>query len=450
MLPLLPALLVAASLSAQIPHFPGLETGPHAIGFRAIETEDASRTERIVVDERGRITARIPRRIRIGVWYPAKPRANAATMRYRDYLALVGPGGDRQLRAALAFAARGEVPEEKMQALLATDAAAVRDLPPTRGRFPLIMTDLGVFNVADAEALASHGYVVAGVLFTDYLLMARPMPDTLERVARDLAFATARMKQEPNVDPARVGVKLFSASVAAATLLQFREQPFDAVVSWEGWDGFDYGESLFRSSDGNPIHDRAPRLQIFGGTDELRSHRSSRFFESLRYATRVAVEMKALGHRDFSATAVLLAPENRARSEGYAETVRLTRLFFDATLRGRTAAFDAVTLDPSFATITRRAALTPPPPQQELIAMTETASGVRALQELYERMRAADPDLRLFPEVLANTLGYRALAEQRVADAVVILRMNAEAYPQSANAQDSLREALAALEQTKR
>lgn len=49
-----------------------------------------------------------------------------------------------------------------------------------------------------------------------------------------------------------------------------------------------------------------------------------------------------------------------------------------------------------------------------------------------------------FPEQLLNSLGYSLLRRQKTPEAVAVFRINAEAYTESANAHDSLGEALAA------
>lgn len=58
--------------------------------------------------------------------------------------------------------------------------------------------------------------------------------------------------------------------------------------------------------------------------------------------------------------------------------------------------------------------------------------------------RRRNPKVVLFPELEMNTYGYRRLQAGHADEAVAIFRMNADAYPRSANACDSLSEALIA------
>jgi pimeloyl-ACP methyl ester carboxylesterase len=70
--------------------------------------------------------------------------------------------------------------------------------------------------------------------------------------------------------------------------------------------------------------------------------------------------------------------------------------------------------------------------------------GPEAATRLLRAARAADRAAVLFSEVEVNGRGYRQLASGAVAEAVAAFRLNAEAYPASANTHDSLGEALLA------
>jgi tetratricopeptide (TPR) repeat protein len=64
-----------------------------------------------------------------------------------------------------------------------------------------------------------------------------------------------------------------------------------------------------------------------------------------------------------------------------------------------------------------------------------TIAAYRELREQFYGRGAFD-----FGEATLNTLGYALLGEAKPADAVAIFRLNAEQYPESANAWDSLGE----------
>lgn len=69
--------------------------------------------------------------------------------------------------------------------------------------------------------------------------------------------------------------------------------------------------------------------------------------------------------------------------------------------------------------------------------------GPYKFHQLILNMRKADPRSRVASEAGMNGLGYNFLGDRKYADAIAILRMNTEDFPNSANTYDSLAEALA-------
>lgn len=61
--------------------------------------------------------------------------------------------------------------------------------------------------------------------------------------------------------------------------------------------------------------------------------------------------------------------------------------------------------------------------------------------EAYKRIKRETPHVNVVSENRLNTLGYSLLQEKKIAEAIAILKVNAELYPQSANVYDSLGEA---------
>jgi len=68
---------------------------------------------------------------------------------------------------------------------------------------------------------------------------------------------------------------------------------------------------------------------------------------------------------------------------------------------------------------------------------TERGGATRAAQ-LFREARRRDPTAVLFPESMLNQLGYSRLQEGSADEAIDLFKLNVEAYPASANAQDSL------------
>ena len=77
----------------------------------------------------------------------------------------------------------------------------------------------------------------------------------------------------------------------------------------------------------------------------------------------------------------------------------------------------------------------------DVLSTTLKEKGVEAMVAQFHSLKSgADPDLYV-AESEINTLGYRLLSRQQVKEAIEVLKLNVEAYPQSANVYDSLGEA---------
>ncbi len=75
------------------------------------------------------------------------------------------------------------------------------------------------------------------------------------------------------------------------------------------------------------------------------------------------------------------------------------------------------------------------------LANTIERRGIDAAVQQYRALRAAPPSNFNFDEGELNSLGYRLMRNERLSEAIRIFQLNAEAYPKSSNAYDSLGEA---------
>lgn len=67
--------------------------------------------------------------------------------------------------------------------------------------------------------------------------------------------------------------------------------------------------------------------------------------------------------------------------------------------------------------------------------------GVERARQVFEEAKKRDAQAILFQEETLNNLGYKLIGKGRLQDAIEILRLNTEAYPQAFNTYDSLAEA---------
>jgi pimeloyl-ACP methyl ester carboxylesterase len=77
-------------------------------------------------------------------------------------------------------------------------------------------------------------------------------------------------------------------------------------------------------------------------------------------------------------------------------------------------------------------------PASEFWAILDQPGGVARAVQVFHDARQRDPHVFLFPEFDMNQAGYERLQAGQSKDAIELFKLNAEAYPTSANAQDSL------------
>jgi len=88
------------------------------------------------------------------------------------------------------------------------------------------------------------------------------------------------------------------------------------------------------------------------------------------------------------------------------------------------------------------AAVTPKPsPMRDFWQHAEKPDQIQAAIKIFHDQRGRNPQAIVFPEAALNLLGYRYLQTGNTKEAVSIFKLNAEAYPSSANTYDSLGDA---------
>jgi putative CocE/NonD family hydrolase len=80
------------------------------------------------------------------------------------------------------------------------------------------------------------------------------------------------------------------------------------------------------------------------------------------------------------------------------------------------------------------------PTQDEFFEIIKT-EGAQKGEEIFHNVREAYPDTLFFAERRMNGLGYKLLFSDKIGEAIVVFRMNIEAYPDAWNVYDSMAEA---------
>lgn len=297
----------------------GLSPGPHAVGFKSLWRLDYSRRYNMTFpDKTVYARGKAPRPILVNQWYPAGKAAGSRGMPHRDYLSIRSE--DPQLatfsarlseyvRAVLAVEVMGKPPaaltdREKAQfeQVLTTPTACVRDAPPARGPFPLVIYHAGAGssfedNAVLCEYLASHGFVVLGSAF-QVQSGESFNTDNRDGSARDLDFLITHARQLPNVDWDHIGLVGHSAGAQAA--LVYGSQPHsvvDAVVSLDTTQDYrGVNDPMWQFTPQvlkNARHFRCPLLVAAG------PHAFFELADSLRGAERYYLTLKDMDHNDY-------------------------------------------------------------------------------------------------------------------------------------------------------
>jgi hypothetical protein len=353
----------------------GLKPGPHAVGYRRLYKLDHTRQydPELVTDPK-KLPAHKPRPILLCVWYPAK-KTGARPMEYRQYLDVSSDDAriaafvkrlSRHVVAVVSDSTVGKEPANRTPAetaaferLLASRTFAIKDAPPAKGRFPVVLYHAGLNGVADDnsvlfELLASHGYVVLSSAYPNYYAEGVGISSDLHTSFRDLEFLSRYARGLPFADADRLGAMGHSwGAIAVLHWAALPDSPLRAFVTLDS--GFEYVaiedtgiEPLMLHMRTNKGNIRAAAMR-FAGRPTLKTNFD--FLEPhLKYAPDYQATVASLTHNDYlthGAIGPALLPEKwpdpkGARRTSYDRLCRHVRLFFDATLKQQAAARESL------------------------------------------------------------------------------------------------------------
>jgi dienelactone hydrolase len=451
--PCLLVLLYAAQIPAADTLLPSPSAGPYPVGYRVSYLNDPTRSfgPRLALDGSA-LPRPLSRPIQVHVWYPAANTDGRALI-YEDYVvAADGPvqeepdaAGARaeRLNAYRSRPLQRGATEARLDAILGQRMRARLDAPPATGRYPLILYAPSINadpyeNVMMFEYLASFGYVVAAApsMGLQEAEVSRDRAGARAQIG-DLAFVLGFACGEPCVDQEHMGVLGFSWGGMTGLLFAIPHLGVDAVACLDGASTMAEYRSIAESFDWWVSRDlRGALLDIVLAEKE----RDLRFGAEALYADAYAWSLPGISHQDFSADAVAkyrVAADDSlavAAAESWKAVADQVRLFFDAYLNGDARAL-GILRSPSAplegSTWTFREALPLPPTAEQFDEVIET-QGVGAAVALFHELRARDPGVVVFDE--KRLLRYANLwGPERSEDLLVLLTLNLEAYPGSAD-----------------
>ncbi|TDW96316.1 dienelactone hydrolase family protein [Dinghuibacter silviterrae] len=231
----------------------GGDTGAYTAGFKTLRLRD---TTRIYSTNSDRGSELHFRPIDIDIWYPAKANSADTSMSVRNVFRLLEERANYYTGTKFGNGLGGQIAQLFCDHLHCSDSARVLNAKtrsfagaaPATGRFPLVVylsafNGMSYENFPFFEALAQHGLVVVAV---SSIGAKYPGEMTMRRVdlmaqVQDALNAIDVLKQNPEVDPTRIGVVGYSWGGLAGTILAGKLSAAKCVVSFDGSEFHHYG-----------------------------------------------------------------------------------------------------------------------------------------------------------------------------------------------------------------
>jgi tetratricopeptide (TPR) repeat protein len=444
------------------------------VGFKTIHQYDHSRIYKAKYDAEGNVeTGERSRPIQTCIWYPAHPDDKTPHMLFKEYTYLMATEEsfaeptealrEKGIGIFLSFygSQLGKAANE-----LNSETKAIKDAAPALGLFPVIIygpsLNAPAFeNSVLCEFLASHGYVVVSspCMAGSSRIMKGDIID-LETQTRDMEFLIGTMHEYPNADRNRIAVMGFSFGGGSNVIVKLRNSDVGGVVCLDGMIRVNYANYIRLS----PYARSAKMFDVpflsFASNiskDEMIKYNldtAFAFYDSMKYSDAFNITFHKLAHQDFGSSFIkFLDRESKSEragiedaNEGYRFVCLYTLNFLNGYLKGDAKGLAYLSNNPEkngvtagILTVQSKTGLHTPHSLVEF-AHALRENGFEKAYQMYAETRKNDPDFTL-EENDVNLWGYALLQRNKTKEAVEVLKFNAQLYPQSFNAYDSLGEA---------
>jgi hypothetical protein len=463
---------ISTAVAADAPHFHFTEpSGSYAVGLKVVEQYDAARTWGPVVDIFGKpIAGEHARPLQTLIWYPAE-KSSAARMTVGDYFKLL------ETETSFGKPHLGESWNDWKTGLAGSmddELWSVRDAKPVAGHFPIVIYapsfgNMSWENVDLCEFLASHGYVVVatGALGAQ----DRPMTGDLAGVtaqARDISFLVGYAQKLPNVDAADVAVAGFSWGGISNLFAAAHDSRITALVAMDG--SMRYFPGLVKDGDVHPEQMSIPLLYFTQGEftiEDQAQHLSGpnsqgpSVLNAWTHGDLITTHMMGMIHVEYSS--IYQRNENSWKNfandekadygrdqgiPGYAWMARYTLDYLNAYLKHDPSAMAWLKktpvengAPPHFFTVNFRAA-SGPPLTFDNFRLEVGKRGFDRIKDVNADFHQQSADFKLDQGVV-DTWGYELMLSEHFAEAIDVLELNTQLFPNSSGVYQSLGEAYA-------
>ena len=454
-------LICSGTALSQFPPFQFLQKpGPYPVGLKVVNQNDPSRKFPATPDRPEAPAGQGSRPLQTLIWYPAlQSRSKPITV--GDYVVLA----DTEIHFDMPDQEHNKW-RRRLKSSFDLSLWAVRDAKPVEGRFPVVIyapsqSSIAWENADLCEYLASHGYVV---LATPSLgPSTRGVSDDLAGIdaqALDISFLISYAGTLPDTDSSKVAVVSFSWGGISSLFAATRNPRIQVLAEMDGSVRY-YPGLVASAGDVHPEQVKLPLLFFTANNmnyiedfdaDHGPLNEGRSVLNAWTHGDVTTVNMMGMSHPEFSSMFQRmqnpdLFPGDQVAdygredaNTGYSWVALYALQFLNAYVKheapakaflGRSSDENGVPKHimeiryrpGSFAETMRSA------------ARTGEESAWKAFQNF-----AADPMHRYVrgEEQMINRLGYAFLQEKDPPSAVALFKVNTKAYPDSANAWDSL------------
>jgi len=467
------AVFLFSSLAcAQTPFHFTAKPGPFPVGLKVVEQYDYSRVYRPALDDLGKpYTGERARPLQTLIWYPSQATSKSP-MTVGDY---------GQLAATETSFGNPDMSQDykdwiaSMTPTLKDAMWARRDAPEGAGRFPLVVyapsfSAMSWENADLCEYLASNGYVV--IASPDMGATTRGMTNDLTGIhaqAQDISFLISYARTLTNVDMAEIAVAGFSWGGISNLFAAGHDSRIDALVDLDGSMRY-YPGLIQKAGDVHPDEMTIPLLYFSQGEiplENIELHHAKpdqtgpNPLNAWTHGDLVSVHDLALVHTEHSSMYQRNEevwkeyPEDHKADytredgiAGYAWICRYTLSFLDAYLKHDAAALAFLKKTPAengvpshFLTVKYRAAKGVPASLDGFRAEIGR-QGFEHAFEIYSAMKKEKADFKIDEGVMSDW-GDRLMGDSHSAEAITLLKLNVQNFPDSSGAYAHLAETYA-------
>lgn len=354
--------------------------GDYAVGFKAINTYDYTRSFLPTPDSKTKKGETVFRPMQVSIWYPAKTNAESIKIKYEDYfyLQLLETG-----IVDITTASKEEFVEKYIKTEpvvisefykeLSVEMNAIKNATKADGSFPVIIygpswASTSFENALLFELLASQGYVVISSPSVGPYKRDMPLDAVgVETQARDLEFLISEIRDLPNADINKLAIMGFSWGGLSNVFTMARNLSIDAWIGLDPSIHEAYG--IFEESNYNNLSAfSSPTLFInsLGFIDEVP------FYDNLIYSNAYMVNLPKIGHTDLASQFIKLYKSGagdalKIRNKAYNIVCHYTLLFLDGIFKNEydyntmtEKVFNQTKVDTAFMSIKSKKALPKP------------------------------------------------------------------------------------------